>query len=216
MAERKERVKEQIKDYALKHSAAHILASAVLSLYPKTQLAIGPPLEDGFYYDFGNLKISSEDLPKIEKKMQEIINKDLKFGLSEVDKKKAEQLLKNQPFKLDILKEIKGKITFYRHGDFIDLCEGPHLSSTKKIGAIKLTKISGAYWKGNSSNPMLTRIYGVAFSTKAELDSYLKIREEAAKRDHKLIGQKLELFMFHPTSQECRIGCQKELQSTTN
>jgi len=161
MPERKSREKDTIADYALKHSAAHVLASAVMALYPKAQLAIGPPLEEGFYYDFGNLNIGADDLPKIEKKMQEIIDKGISFTEQQVDRKAAEQILKGQQFKLEMLGELKGKITLVRHGDFADLCEGNHVKNTKELKAFKLTKVAGAYWRGDSTNPMLTRIYGV-------------------------------------------------------
>jgi len=190
--------KENIKDYALKHSAAHVLALAVKSLYPKVKVAIGPPIEDGFYYDFDNLKISNEDLPKIEKKMKELIKKDLKFKKSEMSREQAKKLLKNEPYKQDILKKAKGKITFYKLDNFTDLCEGNHLKSTKEIKAIKLTKLAGAYWRGDSNNKMLTRIYGVAFKTEKELKDYLKFLELAKKHDHVKIGKELDLFSTHP------------------
>ncbi len=200
MPERKPREKDTIADYALKHSAAHVLASAVMALYPKAQLAIGPPLEEGFYYDFGNLQISADDLPKIEKKMQEIIGRGDSFSTREVDRKTAEQLLKGQQFKLEMLGELKGKITLVQHGDFADLCEGTHVKNMKELKAITLTKVAGAYWRGDSRNPMLTRIYGVVFESKEKLDRYLKMREEAAQRDHVKLGRDLDLFSFHDSA----------------
>jgi threonyl-tRNA synthetase len=200
MESRKPRVKSQISDYALKHSAAHVLASAVQALYPQVELAIGPPLDEGFYYDFGNINVSADDLPKIEQKMREIINKNTPFTEKEVDRKTAEQLFKGQPFKLEMLGALKGKITIAQHGTFTDLCEGNHIENTKDLKAIKLTKVAGAYWRGDSKNPMLTRIYGVAFDSKEKLDHYLHVQEEAAKRDHKVLGPQLELFMFHQTA----------------
>ncbi len=200
MVDRRPREKEKIVDYALKHSAAHVLASAVVALYPQAQLAIGPPLDEGFYYDFGNITVSSDDLPKIEQKMKEIINKNIAFAEKEVDRKTAEQLFKAQPFKLDMLKDLKGKITIAQHGEFTDLCEGNHTKNTKDLKAIKLTKVAGAYWRGDNKNPMLTRIYGVVFDSKEKLDQYITLQEEAVKRDHKILGPQLDLFMFHPTA----------------
>ncbi len=191
---------ERVKDEALKHSTAHVLANAVLELYPKAKLAIGPAIEDGFYYDFGNVEFTQEDLEKIEERMREIIKKDLKFEVREVTRDEAKQLLKNQPFKLELLDEIKGKITFYKHGNFEDLCAGPHIISTGQIKAFKLTKIAGAYWRGDSKREMLTRIYGIVFKSKEELDSYLKMIEEISKRDHRVIGKELDLFSMHEES----------------
>ncbi|MEK6839473.1 MAG: threonine--tRNA ligase, partial [Nanoarchaeota archaeon] len=200
MVDRRPREKEKIVDYALKHSAAHVLASAVVALYPQAQLAIGPPLDEGFYYDFGNITVSSDDLPKIEQKMKEIINKNIAFAEKEVDRKTAEQLFKAQPFILDMVKDLKGKITIAQHGEFTDLCEGNHTKNTKDLKAIKLTKVAGAYWRGDNKNPMLTRIYGVVFDSKEKLDQYITLQEEAVKRDHKILGPQLDLFMFHPTA----------------
>ena len=192
--------KEQIKDYSLKHSASHLMASAVKELYPKAKLAIGPPVEDGFYYDFDNLNISDEDLPKIEKKMREVAGKNLPFKKSETTKKKAESILKSEKYKKEILSKLKGKVTFYEHGDFIDLCEGPHVKSTKDLQNFKLMSVAGAYWRGDSKNKMLTRIYGVVFNTKKELKDYLSMLAEAKKRDHRKLGSQLGLFMAHEWS----------------
>ncbi len=184
----------------IRHSLSHILASAVGSLYPKVKFGMGPAIEDGFYYDFDLAeKITPEDLAKIEKEMKKIIKKDIKFEEKEVSKKEAEKIFKKQPFKLKLIKGLKErKVTIYKSGDFIDLCSGPHVKSTKQIpkNAFSLTKIAGAYWKGNENNPMLTRIYGVGFETKKELDKYLKLQEEAKKRDHRILGKKLDLFSF--------------------
>lgn len=182
--------------HKIRHSASHVLAQAVISLYPNVKLGIGPAIEDGFYYDFDNLKITEEDLPKIEAKMKEIIKQDLKFIKLEKTKKDAEKVLIDQPYKLELLHEID-KPTFYQDGNFIDLCAGHHVNSTKEIKAIKLLSIAGAYWKGDSKNQMLTRIYGIAFTTEDELKKYLFIREEAEKRDHRKIGKQLDLFSFH-------------------
>ena len=183
---------------ALRHSTSHVLAQAVKELFPNVKLGIGPTIEDGFYYDFDKKDgFSKEDLDKIEKRMQEIINKDLKIKKIASTNKKAKEILKNEPYKLDILNELKGKITFYQQGNFIDLCKGPHIKSTGEIKAFKLLKIAGAYWKGLETNPMLTRIYGTAFFTKEELQEFIRVREEAEKRDHRKIGKQLDLFSFH-------------------
>ncbi|MEN3013597.1 MAG: threonine--tRNA ligase [Endomicrobiia bacterium] len=182
----------------LRHSASHIMASAVMELFPDTKLGIGPAIEDGFYYDFDlPCKITEEDLIKIEKKMLEIIEKDYKFIKEEIPKEKAVELFKksNQIYKLELLKEIEeNKVSIYTHNNFVDLCKGPHVNSTSEVKYFKLLSISGAYWKGNEKNPQLTRIYGTAFFTKEELDEYLNKLEEAKKRDHRKIGRELELF----------------------
>ena len=184
----------------IRHSLAHILAYAVQELYPGTKFGIGPAIENGFYYDF-DLKrsLAPSDLPKIEEKMRELISQKISFKKGKLSKSDSNKLFKNQPYKLELIKELpEDKITVYESGDFIDLCQGPHVKSTKEINpqAFKLTKIAGAYWRGSEKNPMLTRIYGAAFKTKKELSSFLKIQEEAEKRDHRILGQKLELFMF--------------------
>jgi len=182
----------------IRHSASHVLAQAVKVLFPKAQLGIGPSIEDGFYYDFGNVEFKEEDLEKIEKKMLELLKKDEKFTQIKRTRKEAEKLLKNEPFKLDLLKDLKDdEISFYKHGDFTDLCKGPHVNSTKDIKAVKLLKLAGAYWRGDSSKPMLQRIYGVAFSSEKELKNYLKQKEEAEKRNHMKIGKEMELFSIH-------------------
>ena len=186
----------------LRHSAAHVLADAVKQIYPKTKLTIGPPIEEGFYYDFDIDKtFTSEDLQKIEKKALEIIDKNYEFKKSKKTRKEAEKILENEPYKLELLKNIPDdKITFYQHGNFIDLCAGPHIKSTGEIKGFKLLKTSGAYWKGDSKNRQLQRIYGVAFPTKKELDVFLKKREEAEKRDHRKLGEEQELFFFNPNA----------------
>lgn len=198
MAVRKPREKEKIKDYALKHSAAHLMASAILELHPHAHLAIGPPTEDGFYYDVGNAAITQEALPKIEAKMKEMAKKHLKFEEQEYSVAEAKKLLKHQPFKLEILGGITGKITFYKHGNFLDLCEGPHVKDTSELKYVKLMKVAGAYWRGDEHEAMLTRVYGVVFKTREELDRYLTMLEEAAHRDHKRLGKELDLFTFSP------------------
>jgi threonyl-tRNA synthetase len=181
-----------------RHSLAHVLAMAVLELYPEAKLGMGPAIEHGFYYDFDlSHKFSPADLPKIEKKMKEIIKKDISFQQKKVQKKEATSLFKNQPYKLEILQEIpEDEISLYQSGDFIDLCRGPHLSSTKEINpkAFKLQRVAGAYWKGDENKPMLQRIYGLAFSEPEELENYLHQLEEAEKRDHRKLGKQLDLF----------------------
>ncbi|MCS7151289.1 MAG: threonine--tRNA ligase [Endomicrobia bacterium] len=182
----------------LRHSTAHILASAVVELYPGTKLGIGPAIEDGFYYDFDlPCKISEQDLPKIEQKMLEIIKSDYKFIRSELPKEEAIRIFKEKGeiYKLELLQDIQEeKVSIYTHNNFVDLCRGPHLESTGKVRYFKLLSISGAYWRGDERNPQLTRIYGTAFLTKQELEDYLHRLEEAKKRDHRKLGRDLELF----------------------
>ena len=151
----------------IRHSLAHILAHAVKNLYPKAKIGMGPAIENGFYYDFDNLKISENDLPKIEKEMKRIISKDIKFKRKKIIKPQAKKLFENEKYKLELLEGLKD-ITIYESGNFIDLCSGPHVFSSKEIkpDAFKLHKIAGAYWKGNEKNKMLTRIYGIAFNNK--------------------------------------------------
>ena len=186
---------------ALRHSCAHVLASAVKEIYPKVKLAIGPSIEDGFYYDFDDLDIKEEDLIKIEKKMHEIINKKLDFKKVLLLRKDALKLLKNQLYKLELLKNISGeKVQFYQHGDYFDLCKGGHLKNTSEIKAFKLLKIAKAYWKGDSKNKQLTRIYGTAWYKEEDLKSYINRLEEAEKRDHRKLGKELELFFFNEIS----------------
>ncbi len=183
---------------ALRHSASHILAQAVQELFPETKLGIGPAIENGFYYDFQKKDgFSPEDLKQIEKRMNEIIRRNLKIEKVELSATEAKKILKDQPYKLELLKELKEKPTFYKQGDFIDLCAGPHLESTKDVKAIKILSTAGAYWRGDSKNIMLQRIYGTAFFDKKDLKAYLNMLEEAKKRDHKKLGEKLELFSFH-------------------
>ncbi len=184
-----------------RHTTSHILANAVKELFPDVKLGIGPAIEDGFYYDFYKKDpFTKEDLDRIEKKMQEIIERDLPLDRIELSKDEAKKLLKDlgEDFKIELLEEIPEDevITFYKQGDFIDLCKGPHLPSTGKIKYFKLLNISGAYWRGNEKNPMFQRIYGTSFLTKEELDEFLKNREEALKRDHRRLGKELNLFFI--------------------
>jgi len=185
----------------IRHSLAHILALAVSSLYPKTKFGIGPPIENGFYYDFElPKKITPEDLGKIEEKMKELIKKDIPFEKRKLTKKEAKRIFKDQPYKLELINELdEEEVTIYKSGDFIDLCRGPHIKSTKEIpiDGFKLTRIAGAYWKGDEKNKMLTRIYGIAFENKRKLNEYLKKEKEAEKRDHRRLGELLELFSIN-------------------
>ncbi len=184
----------------IRHSLAHLMASAIMESWPKTKLGIGPAIENGFYYDMELPKdFKPEDLPKIENRMKELIKENQKFEGKKVSKIIAKKLFKNQPYKLELIKDFEGKtVGTYKNGNFLDLCKGGHINNTKEIdpNAFKLTKTAGAYWKGNEKNKMLTRIYGVAFETEKELMDYLKMQEEAEKRDHRILGQKLDLFVF--------------------
>src|SRR4249919_2258700 len=186
----------------IRHDAAHVLAEAVQSLWPGTQVTIGPVIENGFYYDFfRNEPFTPEDFSAIEKKMREIIARDKPFTKQVWDREKTKQVFrdKGEAFKVELVDAIPGDepIKIYFQGDWFDLCRGPHMSSTGKIGnAFKLMKVAGAYWRGDSNNPMLTRIYGTAFAKQEELDAYLKQIEEAEKRDHRKLGRELDLFHF--------------------
>jgi len=188
----------KLKIETIRHSLSHVMAKAVQELFPGVKFGIGPAIENGFYYDFDLPKgLSSKDLPKIEKKMKVIISKNLAFKKKKLAKSEISKIFKRQPYKLELIQELpKTKLTFYELDSFLDLCQGPHIKSTREINpnAFKLTKIAGAYWKGSEKNPMLTRIYGVAFKTKKELESFLFKEAEAEKRDHRRLGQKLNLF----------------------
>lgn len=186
----------------IRHSLAHLLAMAVLEKFPKAKLGIGPIIENGFYYDFGKIPSDQISLPELEKKIKELIKQNLKFKKEIISPIAAKKIFKDQPYKLELIKELqkqKKKISIYKAGDkFIDLCAGPHIKSTSEINpdAFKLAKTAGAYWKGDEKNPMLTRVYGLAFETKNELDTHLKMLEEAEKRDHRKLGKDLDLFAF--------------------
>lgn len=187
----------------IRHSLAHLLAAAVLDLYPETKLTIGPAIDNGFYYDFEFVEpISDKDLPKIEKKMKGILKHWVKFTHKEVSEAEAKEIYKNNPYKTELIEEIshKGeKITLYTAGKFTDLCRGGHAENpSNEIGgeSFKLDRIAGAYWRGDEKNKMLTRIYGLAFASKEELDAYVAQREEAKKRDHRKLGRELDLFVF--------------------
>jgi threonyl-tRNA synthetase len=186
----------------IRHSASHVLATAVLRLFPQTKLDIGPATTTGFYYDFDlDHKFTAEDLEKLEAEMKKIIAEDQKFVRSEVSRDEAKKLIsgrKQDAFKLERLEDVPEgeKISFYQNGDFLDLCAGPHVASTKEIGAVKLLSVAGAYHKGDEHNKQLQRIYGTAFGTQKELDEYLAQIEEAKKRDHRKLGKEMNLFVI--------------------
>jgi len=183
----------------LRHSASHIMAEAVKSLFPDVKFAIGPSIEDGFYYDFQLPRaLTPDDLTEITKKMKEIIASDVPFTRKEITREEARELFSKQPYKLELLDELTDeKITVYTQGDFTDLCRGPHVKSSGKVKAFKLTSIAGAYWRGDEKRQMLQRIYGVAFDSEAELEDHLARLAEANKRDHRKLGKELDLFSLH-------------------
>ena len=187
----------------MRHTLSHVLAAAVKELYPAAKFGIGPAIDNGFYYDidFGKTKISDTDLPKIEKKMRSIVAEKLPMTQRETTREEALKWAKEnkQDYKVELIEELPegDKITFYDLGDiFTDLCKGPHVDNTKAVGSFKLTRVAGAYWRGDEKQPMLTRIYGIAFPTEKELDDYLAQQEEAKKRDHRKLGKELDLFCF--------------------
>ena len=183
----------------LRHSASHILAQAIKRLYPNTKLAIGPAIENGFYYDVDPETPFTEDvLPKLEAEMKKIANENLKIERFVLPKEQALELMKDEPYKTILINELPEgeEISFYKQGEFTDLCAGPHVNYTKKVKAFKLLNITGAYWKGDSKNKMLQRIYGTAFKSKEELEAYVTMLEEAKKRDHRKLGKELGLFML--------------------
>ncbi len=184
----------------LRHSAAHLLAAAITKLYPESQLAIGPAIETGFYYDIGNLTLSESDLPKIEKTMRNIVLTWKGFEKHEVSVDEARKEFAGNPYKLELIEEHGGigeGLTIYQSGEFRDLCRGGHVEAPNKVlKHFKLLSLAGAYWRGNESNPMLTRIYGTAFFTEDELDNYLSQIEEAKKRDHRKLARELDLYSF--------------------
>ena len=188
----------------LRHSSSHVMAQAVKQLFPDVKLAIGPAIEDGFYYDFAKAEpFTAEDLNRIEQRMREIIQKDVPFVREEMPHEAALRFFESrgEPFKVEILKGIDASsVSLYRQGDFVDLCRGPHVPSTGHIRAFKLLSSSGAYWRGSDKNPMLQRIYGTAWLTQEELDRYLWRLEEAKKRDHRKLGRELDLFVFQDVS----------------
>jgi threonyl-tRNA synthetase len=186
--------------YRQRHSAAHIMAEAVLNMFPEAKYAIGPPIENGFYYDFDLPRpLTPDDLDQIDKLMRESIEADKAFVRSEASKDEARLIFKDQPYKQELVDGIDAPdVGICRHGNFTDLCGYPHVESTGKVGAFKLMSVAGAYWRGDEHNPMLQRIYGVMFPTDAELQDYLHRLEEAERRDHRRLGRELELFFVDP------------------
>ena len=188
--------------HVVRHSAAHIMAQAIKRLYPEADFAYGPATDNGFYYDvdLGDKKISEEDLPAIEAEMKKIVKENLKFSTFELPREEAIKLMeeRNEKYKVEHIGDLAddARITFYQQGDYIDMCVGPHICYTKALKAFTLTAVSGAYWKGDKNNKMLTRINGIAFATKEELDEHLRVLEEAKKRDHRKIGREMDLFMM--------------------
>ena len=188
--------------HVIRHSAAHIMVQAIKSLYPEADFAYGPATDNGFYYDvdLGDKKISEDDLPAIEAEMKKIVKENLKFSTFELPREEAVALMeeRGEKYKVEHIGDLPedARITFYQQGDYIDMCVGPHLTYTKALKAFTLTGVSGAYWKGDKNNKMLTRINGTAFATKDELEEHLRLLEEAKKRDHRKIGRDMDLFMM--------------------
>src|SRR5918997_203750 len=186
----------------IRHDTAHVLAEAVQALWPGTQVTIGPVIENGFYYDFfRNEPFTPEDFPAIEKKMREIIARDAPFTKEEWSRDEAKRVFRDrgEQFKVELVDAIPAdqSLKIYKQGDWFDLCRGPHMTSTGKIGnAFKLMKVAGAYWRGDSNNPMLTRIYATAWASQADLDNYIRQLEEAERRDHRRLGREMDLFHF--------------------
>lgn len=183
----------------LRHTASHVLAQAVKTLYPEAKLAIGPSIKEGFYYDIDFPEtFSEEDLPKVETQMRKIIKKKYKLERFTLPREEALKLMeeRKEPYKIELINDLPedAELSFYQQGDFVDLCAGPHVDNTGLVKAFKLTSVAGAYWRGNEKNKMLTRIYGTAFTTKEELEAYIQRMEEAAKRDHRKLGKELGLF----------------------
>lgn len=190
---------DEVGKEAFRHTASHVMAQAIKRLYPETKLAIGPSIADGFYYDFDREKpFSPEELEEIEKEMKKIAKEDLALERFELPRAEAIKLMeeKEEPYKVELINDLPEDaiISFYKQGEFTDLCAGPHLLSTKPIKAIKLTSVAGAYWRGNEKNKMLSRIYGTAYTKASDLEAYLTMMEEAKKRDHRKLGKELKLF----------------------
>ena len=188
--------------HVLRHSAAHIMAQAIKRLYPNADFAYGPATDNGFYYDvdLGDIKLTEEDFPAIEAEMKKITKENLKFQVFELPREEAVKLMeeRGEKYKVEHIGDLAddARITFYQQGEYIDMCVGPHICYTKALKAFKLTAVSGAYWRGDKDNKMLTRINGIAFASKEELDEHLKMLEEAKKRDHRKIGREMSLFMM--------------------
>lgn len=183
----------------INHSTAHLLAQAIKRIYPNACFGVGPAIEEGFYYDvdFGDEKVTDEDLPKIEKMMLELANQDFKIERKEVSYDEARAIFKHDPYKLELIEEFKNDgLTVYSQGEFTDLCRGGHVLSTKYLKHFKLLNIAGAYWRGNSENKMLVRVYGTSFLSKKDLDAHLVMLEERKQRDHRKLGKELDLFLI--------------------
>ena len=186
----------------MRHSAAHVLAEAVLEMFPEAKYAIGPPIDTGFYYDFDLPRtLTPNDLKVLQKRMKKSVKKNLAITGEQISKKDAKKIFASQPYKLELIEDIEEEtVGHFTHGSFEDLCRGGHAASTGQIGAFELTHVAGAYWKGDENNPMLQRVYGALFATDDELQAYLKAREEAAERDHRRLGRELDLFFLDPLS----------------
>lgn len=188
----------------IRHTTSHIMAQAVKRLYPNAKLAIGPAIENGFYYDFDDIDVKESDLEKIEAEMKKIIKENLKIESFKLPREEAIELMKsrNEPYKVELIEDLpeETELSFFKQGEYVDLCVGPHLLYTKGVKAFKLLNTTGAYWRGNENNKMLHRIYGTAFETKEELQNYLDMMEEAKKRDHRKLGKELELFFLDETA----------------
>jgi len=190
--------KDKVGVEIFRHSTAHLMAAAVMELFPYAKPTIGPAVEEGFYYDFDHVPFKPEDIDKIEKKMKELVDKKIPFKKEMISKNEALVLFKDNEFKVEMIKELEeGQISIYRTGDFVDLCRGPHVPDTGKIKAFKITKVAGAYWRADAKNKQLQRVYGISFNDKKDLNDYLKLIEEAEKRDHRKIGKEMDLFMTH-------------------
>ncbi len=190
---------DEIAGDILNHSSSHIMAAAIKKIFPDAKFTIGPAIKEGFYYDFETLKnVSAEDLPLIEEEMKKIIKADYRFERNEISKEEARKLFKDNIYKIELINDIKDdKVSIYTCGDFVDLCAGPHIPSTGRVGAFKLLSVAGAYWRGNEKNKMLARIYGTSFFKKEDLKRYLEKLEIARRSDHRKIGRDLDLFSFH-------------------
>lgn len=182
------------------HTTSHIMAQAVKRLFPNVKFAIGPSIDEGFYYDFDvENPFTDEDKKNIEEEMKKIIKEDIEIKRFSLPKEEALKLMEGQIYKQELISELSEgeEISFYEQGDFVDLCAGPHLTSTGKVKAVKILSSSGAYWRGNEKNKMLQRIYGISFPKASQLEEHLKLLEEAKQRDHRKIGKELEIFMTH-------------------
>ena len=189
----------------IRHSCAHVMAEAILNLYPGTKIAIGPAIDNGFYYDFDfpkDVKFSETDFTTVEKEMRKILSGNHEFIRKEISKQDALELFKDQPYKIELINDLpEGEtITTYQQDSYIDLCRGPHVESTKEINgqAFKIAKVAGAYWRGDAERPMLTRVYAYCFAKPNDLKDYLKLLEEAEKRDHRKLGVEMDLFHLDP------------------